>query len=201
VLIYLTAENALAVDPRYLADYRIPAGFFNYRTSVSLLRSYLNAVYGQGDWVTFYHAHQIYLNHQLIEDSGLTLEEVQNRVARFMVQMGGVSNTIQSHVLQQNNFTSGVLERMQNSYYQKRSGDVIINLTPGWVEHSNLVENGFNEFKYASHVPLLFYGWKVKRITIPNRVSPSDIATTIASFMEISMPENATGAVIEEIVK
>ena len=33
VLIYLTAENALAVDPRYLADYRIPAGFFNYRTS------------------------------------------------------------------------------------------------------------------------------------------------------------------------
>ena len=106
VLVYLTAENALAVDPRYLADYRIPAGFFNYRTSVSLLRSYLNAVYGQGDWVTFYHAHQIYLNHQLIEDSGLTLEEVQNRVARFMIQIKGVSNTIQSHVLQQNNFTS-----------------------------------------------------------------------------------------------
>jgi hypothetical protein len=201
VLIYLTAENAMAVDPRYLADYRIPAGFFNYRTSVSLLRSYLNAVYGQGDWVTFYHAQQVYLNHQLIEDSGLTLEEVQNRVARFMVQMGGVANTIQSHVLQQNNFTSGVLQRIQNSYYQKRSGDVIINLTPGWVEHSNLVENGFNEFKYASHVPLLFYGWKVKRITMANRVSPSDIATTIASFMEISMPENATGAVIEEIVK
>ncbi len=84
---------------------------------------------------------------------------------------------------------------------QKRSGDVIINLTPGWVEHSNLVENGFNEFKYASHVPMLFYGWKVKRTTFPNRVSPSDIATTIASFMEISMPENATGAVLEEIVK
>ncbi len=201
VLIYLTAENAMAVDPRYLADYHIPAGFFNYRTSVSLLRSYLNAIYGQGDWVTFYHAHQVYLNHQLIEDSGLTLEEVQNRVARFMVQMEGVSNTIQSHVLQQNNFDSGVLQRIQNSYYQKRSGDVIINLTPGWVEHSNLVENGFNEFRYTSHVPMIFYGWKVKRTTIPYRVSPTDIATTIASFMEISMPENATGEVIEEIIK
>lgn len=201
VLVYLTAENALAVDPRYLADYRIPAGFFNYRTSVSLLRSYLNAVYGQGDWVTFYHAHQVYLNHQLIEDSGLTLEEVQNRVARFMVQMGGVSNTVQSHVLQQNNFTDGVLQRIQNSYYQKRSGDVIINLTPGWVEHSNLVENGFNEFRYTSHVPMIFYGWKVKRTTIPNRVSPTDIATTIASFLELSMPENATGEVLEEIIK
>ncbi|MCP4309932.1 MAG: alkaline phosphatase family protein [Bacteroidetes bacterium] len=201
VLIYLTAENALAVDPRYLADYRIPAGYFNYRTSISLLRSYLNAVYGQGDWVTFYHAHQIYLNHQLIEDSGLTLEEVQNRVARFMVQMGGVSNAIQSHVLQQNYFTDGVLNRVQNSYYQKRSGDVVIYLTPGWVEHSNLVDNSFAEFKYAPHVPLIFYGWKVKRTTIPYRVSPTDIATTIASFMEISMPDNATGVVIQDIIK
>ncbi len=201
VLIYLTAENALAVDPRYLADYRIPAGFFNYRTSVSLLRSYLNAVYGQGEWVTFYHAHQVYLNHQLIEDSGLALEDVQNRVARFMIQMGGVSNAIESHVLQQNSFTDGPLERIQNSYFQKRSGDVILNLTPGWVEHSNLVENGFNEFRYASHVPLIFYGWKVKRTTIPYSVSPTDIATTIASLMEISMPENATGEVIQDIVK
>ncbi len=201
VLIYLTAENALAVDPRYLADYRIPAGYFNYRTSISLLRSYLNAVYGQGDWVTFYHAHQIYLNHQLIEDSGLAIEDVQNRVARFMVQMGGVSNAIQSYVLQQNYFADGTLQRIQNSYYQKRSGDVVIYLTPGWVEHSNMADNSFTEFRYAPHVPLIFYGWKIKRTTIPYRVSPTDIATTIASFMEISMPDNATGIVIQNIIK
>ena len=201
VLIYLTAENGLAVDPRYLAEHRIPSGFFNYRTSISLLRSYLNAVYGQGDWVTFYHAHQIYLNHDLIEDSGLAIEEVQNRVARFMVQMGGVSNAIQAYVLQRNHFTDGILQRIQNSYCQKRSGDVIIYLTPGWVERSNLVENTFLEFKYAPHVPLIFYGWKVKRTNIPYRVSPTDIATTIASFMEISMPDNATGIVIQDIVK
>jgi hypothetical protein len=202
VLVYLTAENAMAVDPRYLSQYRIPSGFFNYRTSISLLRSYLNAVYGQGEWVTFYHAHQIYLNHQLIEDSGLTLEEVQNRVARFMVQMGGVSNALQSHVLQQNNFTEGILQRIQNSYYQKRSGDVIIYLTPGWVERSSLTErDSFTEFRYAPHVPMIFYGWKVKRTTIPYRVSPADIATTIASFLEISMPDNATGTVIQNIVR
>ena len=78
---------------------------------------------------------------------------------------------------------------------------MIINLTPGWVERSGLVENNANEFRYTSHVPLVFYGWKVKRTTIPYRVSPADIATTIASFMEISMPENATGEVIQDIVK
>lgn len=201
VLVYLTAENALAVDPRYLSEHRIPSGYFNHRTSISLLRSYLNAVYGQGDWVTFYHAHHIYLNHQLIEDSRLSLEEVQNRVARFMVQMNGVSNALQSHVLQSTNFTDGTLERIQNSYYQKRSGDVIIYLTPGWVEHSNLSGDSLTEFKYAPHVPLIFYGWKIRRASVPYRVSPTDIATTIASFMEISMPDNASGNVIQDLTR
>jgi hypothetical protein len=201
VLVYLTAENAFAVDPRYLSEHNIPSGFFNYRSAVSLLRSYLNAVYGQGDWVTFYHAQQIYLNHQLIEDSRLSLEDVQNRVARFMVQMGGVSNAVQSHVLQENNFTDGTLQRVQNSYYQKRSGDVMIYLTPGWVEHSSLTDDSFMEFKYAPHVPLIFYGWKIRRTTIPYRVSPTDIATTIASFLEISMPDNSSGVVIQDLVR
>jgi hypothetical protein len=151
--------------------------------------------------VIFYHAHQVYLNHQLIEDSGLRLEEVQDRVARFMIQMGGVSNAVQSHVLQENNFTEGILHRIQNGYFPKRSGDVILYLTPGWVERSNLADNSYSEFRYAPHVPLIFYGWKVKRITIPYRVTPSDIATTVASLLEISMPDNATGEVIQEIVK
>jgi len=201
VLVYLTAENALAVDPNYLAASRIPSGFFNYRTSISLLRSYLNAIYGRGEWVTFYYAQQIYLNHQLIEDSNLSLEDVQDRVARFMVQMNGVSNALQAYVLQQNYFTDGMLNRIQNSYYQKRSGDVILYLTPGWVEHSTIGGDKYEEFRYAPHVPLIFYGWKINRVTIPYRVSPTDIAPSIASFLEISMPDNATGEVIRELVK
>jgi len=201
VLVYLTAENALAVDPNYLSESRIPSGFFNYRTSISLLKSYLNAIYGRGDWVSFYYAQQIYLNQQLIEDSNLSLEEVQDKVARFMVQMNGVSNAMQSYVLQQNYFTDGVLNRIQNSYYQKRSGDVILYLTPGWVEHSNIAAGEFAEFRYTSHIPLIFYGWKINRVTIPYRVSPTDIAPSIASFLEISMPDNATGEVIPELVK
>jgi hypothetical protein len=200
VLVYLTAENAMAVDPRYLSESRIPSGYFNYRTSVSLLKSYLNAIYGRGEWVSFYYAQQIYLNHQLIEDSNLSLNEVQDQVARFMVQMAGVSNAVQSYVLQQNYFTDGVLHRIQNSYYQKRSGDVILYLTPGWVEHSN-VGSAFSEFRYAPHVPLIFYGWKINRVSIPYRVSPTDVATSLASFLELSMPDNATGNVITDLIK
>lgn len=201
VLIYLTADNAIADDPDYLAESRIPSGYFNYHKNISLLKSYLNAVYGQGNWVTFYYAQQVYLNHQLIEDSRLSLEEVQDRVANFLIQFSGVSNALPSYILQRNNFTEGVFKRIQNSYNQKRSGDVIIYLTPGWVEKGSEYREILSDFHFDAHVPLIFYGWKINRTTLPRRVSPLDIVPTIAYFLEISAPENASGEVIPEVVR
>ena len=58
-----------------------------------------------------------------------------------------------------------------------------------------------NDFHFDAHVPLIFYGWKINRVSIPYQVSPTDIAPSIASFMEISMPDNSTGIVIPDLVK
>jgi len=69
------------------------------------------------------------------------------------------------------------------------------------VEHSNVGSGVYAEFRYTPHVPLIFYGWKINRVTIPYRVSPIDIAPSIASFLEISMPDNATGIVISDLIK
>ena len=200
-LIYLTADHAIADDPGYLAEYRVPAGEFNSRANISLLRSYLNAVYGQGDWVHLYYANQVYLNRKLIEDSRLSLEEVQERVAGFLIQFSGVSNAMPAYVLERNNFTEGIFHKVQNSYNQKRSGDVIIYLTPGWVEKQNDGGAVLPNYHFEAHVPLIFYGWKVNRASLPDRVSPLDIVPTIAYYLEISVPVNASGKVITGMVR
>lgn len=200
-LVYLTADHAIADDPGYLAEHRVPSGYFNTRANISLLRSYLNAVYGQGNWVNLYYANQVYLNRKLIEDSRLSPEEVQDRVANFMIQFTGVSNALPAHILERNNFTEGIFHRIQNSYNQKRSGDVMIYLTPGWVERSDSYEGDRTPFHYDAHVPLVFYGWKINRVTLAEQVSPLDIVPTIAYFLEISVPENASGKVIMGMVR
>ena len=200
-LIYLTADNAIADDPRFLEEKRVPSGFFNYSSNISLLKSYLNAVYGQGNWVNLYYANQIYLNHKLIEDSRLSIEEFQDRVASFMIQFSGVSNALPSYILQRNNFTEGIFNRIQNSYNQKRSGDVMIYLSPGWVEKGSSYRESLSNFHYDAHVPLIFYGWKINRVTLPDRVSPLDIVPTIAYYLEISVPENASGQVITDMIR
>ncbi len=199
-LIFLTSDHGLAHQPAYLNSHKIPAGDFNPNSSMSLLGAYLNAIYGRGDWVKFYYAQQIYLNHELIESSGISYSEIQDRTAQFLIQFEGVANAITAHTFQTANFSEGVFYRMQNGFYQKRSGDVIINLAPGWVEKTGDASSYHSSYMGDNHVPLIFYGWKIKRSTLTRPVKMTDIAPTISYFLDISRPNVSTGNIILELV-
>lgn len=199
VLVYLTAENATANEPSYLLEKRIPSGYFNYNASLSLLKTYLNVIYGKGDWIKFYYAQQIYLNTMLIEDSKISLPEFEDRVARFMVQFEGISKVLTGNDLMKNNYTRGVFEKIQKSYNQKRSGDIILHLSPGWVE-KGIDRTYASSFHYDSHVPLIWYGWKIGRKEISRKISVTDIMPTINYFLDISRSPSIQGTVIQELV-
>ncbi|NJM14305.1 MAG: hypothetical protein HC896_01990 [Bacteroidales bacterium] len=202
-LIFLTSASGIAHVPDYLKDiYRIPVGYFVPGASMALLKSYLNVHYGEGDWVKFYHQGQVFLNRELIEDSNLELHSVQNKVANFLLQFEGVANTVTSYALQNNTFNGGLLGKVQNSFHPKYSGDVIINLKPGWVEKTDDQVTGHNSsYRYDSHVPLIWYGWKIKRLKINRAIDLTDIAPTICSFMNISAPGASTGEIIVELME
>lgn len=199
VLIYLTAENATVNEPSFLLDKRVPSGYFSYNSAISLLKTYLNVVYGSSDWVKFYYSKQIYLNTTLIEDSKLSFSEFEDRVARFMVQFEGVGKVLTSTDLMKNNYTRGAFERIQKTYNQKRSGDIILHLNPGWVEKG--ADRALaSAFHYDSHVPLIFYGWKTGREEIISPVSLTDIVPTLSHFLNLSRPGAVQGNIISDLV-
>lgn len=201
VLVYFTSDHGVAQIPAYLSDNKVPAGYFNQNGALSLLISALNNTYGKGDWVRAYHAQQIYLNHTLIEDSKISLQHMQDYAAQFLLQFSGVANTITSHTLQTANFTEGIYRKIQNTYNQKRSGDVIINLKAGWVEKTEASTGGSSSYSYDSRIPLIWYGWKIGRGTITRQIENIDIAPTISTFLNITYPNACTGTPIFELVQ
>jgi len=201
VLIYLTSDRGVSEIPQYLSDNNIPSGYFMQNQALSLLISYLNIVYGSGNWVQSYNNLQVYLNRQLIEDSKLKLEDVQTTVARFMLQFSGVTSTITATDLVRTNYTTGIFSKIQNSYNQKRSGDVFLILEPGWIEKGKYATFNNSHYHYDSHVPLVWYGWKTGRQVIYKKIGLSSIAPTISALMQIQQPNNATGEIIESLMK
>ncbi len=199
-LVYLTADNAISHEPTWLKAQKIPSGYFNYNLAVSLLKTYLNVIYGTGDWVKFYYAKQIYLNQLLMDESGISYEEIQDRVSRFMVQFEGVVNVVTSESLLKNDYTSGTLMKMQRAFNQKRSGDVLLHLNPGWIE-KDVDRKISSSFHYESHVPLMFYGWSVEPGEVADRVSVTDIMPTLAFMLNVTVPTGMSGAIIYEIAK
>lgn len=199
ILIYLTSDHGTAYNPNQLKENNIPAGEFSGERAVMLLGTYLNAMYDKGQWVSAYHNKQIYLNRSLIESADIPLAEFQKVVADFIIQFNGVANAITSSTLEQTNFTHGIFYYMQNSFNQKRSGDIIINLEPGWIEKGDYLTAANSANKYDRHVPLIWYGWKIKRSKINTEVQMKDIAPTLSNFLDIPYPNGCTGKVITEL--
>jgi predicted AlkP superfamily pyrophosphatase or phosphodiesterase len=200
-LFVLTSDQGVASTPDYLEKSKIPGSYFDPKKAMILLGSYLNALYGQGNWITGYHDKQIYLNRKLIEDSNLNLADFQQKVADFMLEFSGVANSSTAHNLQNGNFANGIMVKFQNSYNQRRSGDVIINLEPGWVERNGNITSANSPYDYDSHVPLIFYGWKAKRKSVLTPVYINDIAPTLSILLGITWPNGATGTPIKEMLE
>ncbi len=201
-VVYLTSDHGTSYNPDALSAINIPSGRFDGERAVMLLGTYLNAIYDKGNWVSSYHNKQIYLNHNLIEKAEIPLADFQNTVADFIVQFTGVANAITASTLEETNFTHGVFYYMQNSFNQKRSGDIIINLEPGWIEaNEKTVSTGNSANKYDRHVPLIWYGWKIKRNRIEENIYIKDIAPTISNFMHIPYPNGCTGEPIDGLIR
>lgn len=200
-LIIFTADQGVASTPEFLEKSKIPGGYFDPKKATILLGTYLNAVYGQGSWVTAYHEKQIYLNRRLIEDSNLNLAEFQQRVADFMVEFSGVASSVSAHTLQTSFFSNGAMVKFQNSYNQRRSGDVIINLEPGWIERNGTTTSANSPYDYDTHVPLIWYGWKMKRKSVYQVVNMNDIAPTISTILGITWPNGSLGLPLKDIVE
>lgn len=202
ILVYFTSTHGISEIPSILEKSRIPSGYFRQNQAVQLLRSYINAVYGEGDWVKGYSERQVFLNRTLIEDARLPLEDVQKKVARFLAQFSGVAAAYPYSAFEANDFSNGNLRRIMNNFSPQRSGDVIITLNPGWVEkEGDYVTNHNSPYECDSHVPLIWYGWIVNRETVTRKVNMTDIAATLSSLCKVPFPNACTGEPMNELLR
>jgi predicted AlkP superfamily pyrophosphatase or phosphodiesterase len=200
VLIYVTSDRGVADVPEYLKYKKQNGGVFDPQKALSLLNSYLSILYGDGDWVKYYQSGQLYLSQQMIDQSGASLNEIQEQAASFLVQYSGVADAVPTMSMVKNQFTLGGKGKMQNSFHQKRSGDVMVNLEPGWIEKDGKATGSGSGYNYDTHVPLIWYGWKVKNTRIDESMDINDIAPTLAWILQITSPNASVGKPIYQII-
>ncbi len=167
---------------------------FNVRQAEVITNAYIGSKHGNGEWVLGIIDRAIYLNHNLIDSKGLSLTEIQNDVATFIMQLRGVSHAVTAEAMRSSYFGSGYGEKIQNGFYPRRSGDVLINLMPGWIEEKDKSRSSSGSmYRYDTHVPLIILGAEAKAMQRSESVDMTSLATTLADMMDITAPTAAEG--------
>ena len=89
--------------------------------------------------------------------------------------------------------------RVLNSYYARRSPDIEILLEPYWMSAGSGTTHG-TTFGYDTHVPVIFMGPGVRPGRYNNTIAVNDIASTLATMLDVETPSGSVGRALAEMM-
>ncbi len=196
-LVFLTSNTSANYPVNYLKEvFHLPVDNFSPESALSLLTSFLNITYGEAKWIEFYSGQQVYLDHKLVETKKVNLDEMREKASDFINQFEAVQVSFPANQLEKGTYGDGSYSAVFNSYVRGRSGDFLFILKEGWQP----------VFKYQSvnytdqtHVPLVFYGLKIPRVSISNPYQATDLVPTLCTLLNIPVPDKSSGKIITEV--
>ena len=195
--IVVTLSAAHGTSPSYNPVDGTERERFNTRQMEVMVNAYVCAHHGSSNYLLGFSNNAIYLNHKAIYEKKLTVDQIRDEVAIFLLQMRGVATARSATALRNSAFKEGRAALMQRGFYAARSGDVLIDLMPGWIIESNDYRSSATSgYLYDRHVPMAIYGGGTESATIDECVDPAALAATICELIDINTPWSSDGVTL-----
>ncbi|UJH66517.1 alkaline phosphatase PafA [Allomuricauda sp. SCSIO 65647] len=198
---FLTADHGAIHVPAYLKDNKIPAGYLNSDQIKSDFIDFIKYRYGTTDIIKNISNYQVFLDHRVIANLDMDLDDVQEEIAMEFLKYDDVYKVFTGHQMWQNSYSDGIPYILQNGWNQKRSGDVMYVQKPGYASYHRTGSTHGSPMIYDTHVPLLFFGKGIKKGSTADRTEIPDIAPTISVLMGMAFPNGSTGKPISKVLK
>lgn len=176
VLFVLTGTGYTDEAPVDYASYRIPTGTFYINRTANLLNMYLGAIYGQDRYVEACHHNQIFLDHKVLEQRRIGYGDIITRSKELLLQASGVRGVAQS------------------PYSSAVSGDLVLDIAPGWQVLNEDTHEQFTSRAAFVPFPIILYGTDIQAEHILTPVTTDRIAPTIAKAIRIRAPNACSAA-------
>jgi predicted AlkP superfamily pyrophosphatase or phosphodiesterase len=197
VLVFLTADHAVAEIPGFVKSKKMPGGIFDKSKAISDLKKSLSTAYGDVELLIGEDNSQLHFNPTLIQKMGISRSNLYQVVRQSLEKQAGFAELVDLQAIQQSSLIDSYKTIVQNGYNAARSGDFMLLLKPQWLIGYKTGTSHSTLYAYDTHVPLLFYGWKVKPQELSTRTEISDIATTLANWLHCMEPSGSVGRVIQ----
>jgi hypothetical protein len=200
--VFLSADHGAAHVPAFAKEHKIPAGYMNSDELINRLNTYLKDKTGVAEMVSGIYNYQLFLNHKKIDSAKLDLLIMERSALDFITAQPGVARAFILDQIANAPLNLTLKEMIINGYFPNRCGEIQLIYEPQWIEG---FENGGTTHglwnPYDAHIPLLWYGWGIKKGRLTRETHMTDIAPTLATLLHIQTPNGTVGRTIEEVIK
>lgn len=201
-LTFLTADHGGAHNANYLRDLKLPAGNVNETQLASELKEHFEKEFKSEQLVRGVENYQVVLHEEGIKAAGLSVSVIRQSICRWLYKRPEVAYVVDMDDLNATPVPEPIRTMAINGYNRLRSGSLLIVFNPGWYfGYSQTGTTHSTWHPYDTHIPLLWYGWKIPKGRAHRTVYMQDIAPTIAALLRIQMPNGSIGNVITELTK
>jgi predicted AlkP superfamily pyrophosphatase or phosphodiesterase len=213
-LIVGCADHGGPEAPERASEIGIPAGRFEFdyfKNKDNPLSQAVKKRFGRGDLIADHSHPYLYLKEAAIHEAGLDLAEVERFISREVSKLPGIFYALsRSEILDGRVGGAPLQDKIRRSFHHGRSGNVHLVPNHYWFLHSTdeakkmgipaLAAIHGSPWVYDTYVPIFFAGGKLEPQTVSRRVSPTDIAPTIAAYLGIKAPSGSVGTPLAEVL-
>lgn len=205
--LFLTSDHGAIQNVSLLKENKINAAVARTTGDARQLEGFLDKKYGNGSWVEAVNGNNLYLKKSTIDENKLTIPVVQKEAVNFLITLPEVSIALTANDLQTHVYVEGIRKTIQNGYYAKRSGDVLVTYTSGTIIHPkpNIALENVNgtvhgsEYTYDTQVPMVWMGVGIPQGESVRAVNPIDIAPSLSMLLNIPLPSASQGKPLVEL--
>jgi predicted AlkP superfamily pyrophosphatase or phosphodiesterase len=213
-LIVLSADHGAPEAPEYMTSIGMEAGRFDfaYFREQGPLNKVLMERFGRDDLIATHSHPYLYLNMAAIDEAKLDIEEVERFIADEVMKIPGIAYAQTRSDLLAGRISNAPLQvQIRRNFHPSRSGNIHMIQEQYWFLHSTdeaqkmgldgIAAIHGSPWTYDTYVPIFFAGNGIPAQTITRRVSPTDIAPTIAKYLNIKFPSGSIGDPLEEVIE
>ncbi|MCH4823931.1 alkaline phosphatase family protein [Gramella lutea] len=199
--VFLTSDHGAVDVPGYLSSKKIPSGNFQDSDLIQKTNDFVANEFKSDLLIENISNGQVFFNYDELNKKKINASELQNKVAHFLLQQENIARTFTRNQLQAGSFGKGIGSLIENGFNQKRSGDVVYVMDPGYIVFPETGTTHGSGFSYDTHVPLIFFGKGIKKGSTFEYSTIPDIAPTISAMLGISFPNAATGKPLKAVLE
>jgi arylsulfatase A-like enzyme len=197
-LVVLTADHGVAPVPNQMQEWRMPGGRFSRGALEVAARAALEEAFGPGEWLEGRAGSALYLNWDLIAQTGIEAAVMERVLASALERVPPVWRAYtRSELLEGRVPPDPWSRRVALSFDRERSGDVEVLLEPYWIASILGTTHG-TPFSYDTHIPLVLMGPGIQAGRYHGGVVLNDLAPTLATLLGIETPSGSSGRALSE---